>query len=364
MSETFEGGRALLIGIGEGYAPGMRLPRVVRADAEGVARVLEDESYCGYSPKNVELLLDEHATKANILAGLKRLAATARPDDTVLVFYSGHGARSLEPGSEATYICPADFDPASPVTTGIEAGELSALIKSIQALRVVVVLDACHAGGAVFLKGAKQESKVALGLKNAGLERLAVGQGHVVLSSCTEDEESETYVQKGHSLFTYFLLEGLRGAAIDRGDGLVHVMDLFHFVAEQVPKHASTGHEQHPVIKVNAQDNFALALRAGGSAKRAPAGAPARSKPDLDARQLESVLYTLYPTGPMHNEIWSRAGGDVSQLSQPGNGRAAWHAALRVLWLGGGGPGITPTSLFEAATDEFPNSVELAALRA
>ena len=363
MTGTFHSGRALLIGIGEGYPLRMRLPRVVRADAEVLARVLEDGALCGYPKENLEVLLDEQATKANILAGLNRLAATATVDDTVLVFFSGHGARCSARGNEATYICPVDFDPSSPRTTGIESEDLSALIKSIAAPRVVVVLDACHSDGATFLKAYGEEKQINFSFKDVGLERLAVGAGRVVISSCKEDESSYTYNQKGHSLFTFFLLEGLRGGAIDRGDGLVHVLDLFHYVSEQVPKHASSGNEQHPVVKVHAENNFALALRSGGVIKGGSAQSALVAGPSVELRRLEKLLSALYPTGPQHNDLWSRAGGDVSLLNQAASGRAGWHSAIRMLSLGGGGQFITLSNLLETAIEEFPHNTELASLR-
>ena len=72
-------------------------------------------------------------------------------------------------------------------------------------------------------------------------------------------------------------------------------------------------------------------------------------------------MVELYPTGPSHNEIWSRAGGDLSALSASGNGRAAWHAALRMLSKGGGGPGITLNALINAALEDFPGNSQLRA---
>ena len=59
QKKTFDGGRALLIGIGEGYCPSLQLSRMVRQDAEAVGRVLRDPEICGYPSAQVRLLLDE-----------------------------------------------------------------------------------------------------------------------------------------------------------------------------------------------------------------------------------------------------------------------------------------------------------------
>ena len=48
-----------------------------------------------------------------------------------------------------------------------------------------------------------------------------------------------------------------------------------------------------------------------------------------DAFETEAV--TLYPSGPWHDELWSRSGGDPGDLSNEGTGRASWHRSIRGL---------------------------------
>jgi len=362
MKPNFDSGRALLVGIGQGYPGRLELPRVVRADAEGVARVLTDQALCGYPENNVQLLLDEQATRVNIIEGLHKLANTAQPEDSVFLFFSGHGGQRTFGTDTETYLCPVDFDSNDSRATGIEANELSSLIRSIPAARVVVVIDACHSEGAAFLKGAEEERCMDFGFRSPALEKLAAGAGRVVISSCKDEETSITYVEKGHSLFTYFLLEGLRGGAMDRGDGLVRVLDLFHYVSDEVPRNVRGGHRQNPVLKAHAETNFPLALRNGGWCKSMNSAEtlPAKQRPDV--RKIENVLSHLYPSGPGHNEVWSRAGGDQSSLTLSGNGRASWHAAIRMLSQGGGGQEISLDSLIEIALSDYPHNTELWAL--
>jgi len=49
-------------------------------------------------------------------------------------------------------------------------------------------------------------------------------------------------------------------------------------------------------------------------------------------------------------------------LSAGGNGRAAWHAAIRMLSLGGGGKDITFATLLENVVLDYPNNPEIKAL--
>ncbi len=66
---------------------------------------------------------------------------------------------------------------------------------------------------------------------------------------------------------------------------------------------------------------------------------------------LEQTAVNLYPTGPEHDEIWSRAGGLLSKLPQAGNGQARWHGALRELRKGGAG--ILPGRLVAEMRRDF-----------
>ena len=368
MATMFEAGRALVIGIGPGYPgfPGASaLPKSVRADAESVARTLMDPALCGYPSGNVQLLLDDQATLANIVAGLEKLAQEAKPSDTVFVFFSGHGGQRVGSSGMESFLVPVDYDGDDSLATSLGAEDLSRLLKTIPSSRVTLVLDACHAEGAAFVKDGESAKRVFGRVRDDDLERLSQGVGRVVFASCTESEVSMTS-SHGVSLFTYYLLQGMGGATPDRGDGLVRVFDLFEYLSNQVPANPVAGNVQHPVMKAHMQDNFPVALRKGGLLKslgsQGGSTAGSVSPRNFDQRQVETVLSQLYPTGPWHSEIWSRAGGDLSTLPTAGNGRAAWHAALRTLAFGGGGKDISLRSLIQAAVNEYPNHPGLAAL--
>jgi len=371
--KNFDGGRALVIGIGEGYCPSLQLPSLVRKDAEAVAQLLCDPTLCGYPPSQVRLLLDEQATKSNIINAFHELAATAKPDDTVVIFYSGHGGRRPDSPEYAGYLYPADYVPGDPDGTGLLAQELTELLNAIPAARVVLLMDACHAEAAAHVKAEGESKGMLPGFRDASLEKLSSGTGRVVIASCRETEVSMTSAWRGHSLFTHFLLEGLRGQARGADDGTVRVLDLFTYLSEQVPANPVGKKVQHPVLRARTENNFPLALRKGGwfkgedaAAVQAPVPAPAApavgalasNTLTIDWRKVAPVMAQLYPSGPGHNEIWSRAGGDPSALSPAGSGQAAWHAALRMIHNGGGG-NITMDALLDAALDDFPGNSQL-----
>jgi hypothetical protein len=94
-------------------------------------------------------------TYANIVAAFKQLAVEAAPGDRVCVHYSGHGARlqteypEIKPGGLDEALVPCDIgEPGSRYLRDVELAVLVRLLVD-RGLRVTLVLDSCHSGGAL-----------------------------------------------------------------------------------------------------------------------------------------------------------------------------------------------------------------------
>jgi uncharacterized caspase-like protein len=61
-----------------------------------------------------------------------------------------------------------------------------------------------------------------------------------------------------HGIFTYFLLEGLRGKADADQDGVVTVDEAYAYVSKHVPQ--ATGQEQNPVKKGTVEGRLILSV--------------------------------------------------------------------------------------------------------
>jgi hypothetical protein len=148
-------------------------------------------------------------------------------------------------------------------------------LSTIKAERLAVLLDACHSSGTAELKSLDPAEGVKGGLSDAAYTLLAQGKGRVLMASCRADETSVVLSGMRNSLFTHYLLDALRGNAST--DKVVRVFEVFHYVSDKVPAQEK---KQHPVFKAhNLENNFALALRAGGKtlgSSETPASAPPR----------------------------------------------------------------------------------------
>ncbi|KAA6333524.1 5'-methylthioadenosine/S-adenosylhomocysteine nucleosidase [termite gut metagenome] len=70
--------------------------------------------------------------------------------------------------------------------------------------------------------------------------------------------------------------------------------------------------------------------------------------------KLVDKLSSLYEKGPEDNDIWKRAGGNVSILTNDNNRKSQWYSAIDSLSKGGGG-NITLLALIEEVKKDYPN---------
>ena len=250
MSNQFVNSKAILVGVGD-YTRGFQNLSATERDAKALYEVLTSKEYCAYHPNNVSLLVGMDATTNNLRARLNEMIKDSEVDTTCLVYFSGHGANISMNNVIESYLCTRETNPLELATTGMSGTEFSSLLSQIPAKRLLVLVDTCHSSGVVTLKGIS----IKMGLVGTFLDNLSRGSGKVVITSSKKHQYS--YVEGEYSLFTRFLLEGMKGAASVRGDNLIHVLDLFHFVNEEVQKKEPN---QIPVLKIKDLDlNFPIA---------------------------------------------------------------------------------------------------------
>ena len=351
----FPNGHAVIIGIAN-YLGVRPLPETVLNDARDVAAILTSDAYCGYDPRNVCLLLDGDATLARIRNALSFVAKSSSVDDTVVIFFSGHGGLLGDSDDSASALIPIDYDEGMRDSSTLPEAEFSTALRQILARRLVVLLDACHSGGAASFKVHGRTRMQDFHFSEKSLGRLAEGAGRVLMASSRAGEFSYVLPGARNSVFTQHLLEILRGQGCTSGGGVIRVFDIFNHVTKMV-KRTKPGC-QHPIFKASdLEDNFPVALDRGGMKSVV---SPTALESPLDIwKRLEGILPDLYPMGPVDQEIWVRAGGDLSRLHLSGTGGASWFAALRTLRQGGGGLGIRRESLIIAALEDYPHHPEL-----
>lgn len=237
---------AVVIGVSRyKYADPRKLPNLKYADRDATefAAFLKSAAGGSFPGDHVLLLTDEQATVQSIREALFEFLKHTVREDLVIIYYSGHGMP--DPGKASNlYLVAYDSDPDKIAATGFPMWDLdTALRRSVAAERVVAFVDTCHSAGATEgVKGVKVGDEF-----NRYFDELAKSRPGRIVFTSSEGYEVSREAEKwggGHGVFTWALLEGLRGRADANGDGIVTLGEVLDYVDVTVRR--ETANEQHP----------------------------------------------------------------------------------------------------------------------
>ena len=222
-----------------------------RPDAESFGKMMEAKGTQLYKNLEVHTLFDAEASRANILKKLDELSSKIHPEDVFIFYYAGHGSMV----DDQFFFIPSEslrlYDLGALQKEAIEASLLQDKFKNIQALKQLIVMDACQSGGSVELlatRGAAEEKAIAQLSRSAGI--------HVMASAGSEQFASE-FAELGHGIFTYLLIKALQGDADGAPkDGKVTIYELKGYLDDQVPEMTRKlkGKPQYPYTFSRGQD--------------------------------------------------------------------------------------------------------------
>lgn len=198
--------------------------------------------YCqrtlGLPQKNIRSYTDAtYGTMITALDDIFQIAKAYNGNINVIFYYAGHGVP--DESTRNAFLLPVDVD-GSKTNLCLSVGNLYSKLNALNACQVTVFMDACFSGsqrGEGMLASARG---VALKVKND------TPQGNmVVFSAATGDQTAFPFKEKGHGMFTYFLLKKLRDT---RGD--VTLGDIANYVIEQVSQQSvvENGKSQTPTL--------------------------------------------------------------------------------------------------------------------
>lgn len=165
------------------------------------------KKYCiqtlGLPEKNVHFM--ENATLNNIRGEINWLTSVAdayKGEANIIFYYAGHGIP--DESSKAAYLLPVDGY-GSDVGTGYKLDDLYAKLGALQVKNITLFMDACFSG-------AQRSGQMLASARGVAIKiKQDIPQGNmVVFSAAQSDETAYPYKEKGHGLFTYFLLKKLQ----------------------------------------------------------------------------------------------------------------------------------------------------------
>ena len=201
--------------------------------------------------ENITLLINQEATLMRLRSILgTHLKRKAGKEDMVIIYFAGHGATekdAMSPDEDGLekYLLPYDANPNDLYASALPMNEISRVFNRIRSERIIFLSDACYSGASggrtINLAGVRSN------ISDAFLDRIAGGKGRIILTASGPNEVSIEDDRLKHGVFTYFLLEGLKGKADTDKDRVITVDEIYGFLSKEVPQ--ATGQEQHPVKK-------------------------------------------------------------------------------------------------------------------
>ncbi len=233
---------AIVIGI-ENYH--QKLPKADFAthDAQTITEYLTKA--LGYPEENVVTLLNENATNVAMAKYFEKwMPNNVETGGTVFIYFSGHGAPNPKTGD--AYLVPYDGDPSFIDQTGYSLKRMYDALGKLPAKEVIVALDSCFSGAGGRSVIAKGSRPLVMNLQ----VNTVLPKNMTVLSASSGDQTSSTYDEKGHGLFTYFLLKGIKNEDVVMPDGSLRMDDLYGYIKPQVGRIARKqyNNEQTPQL--------------------------------------------------------------------------------------------------------------------
>lgn len=169
----------------------------------------------GMAQGRARTLLDADATKASVAAALRGIGTTIGANDTLVIFYSGHGGQHARAGGP-NQADPDGMDESLVLYDGeLLDDELAAMLAELDAGRILLVLDSCYSGG--FAKD------------------VVSAPGRMGLFSSEEDVNSHVaYKFEAGGYLSVFFDDAVRGRFAD-GDGnrQLTAMELSEYIHER-----------------------------------------------------------------------------------------------------------------------------------
>jgi WD40 repeat protein len=205
------------------------------ADADGVQQTIQQSTSGLFSEVVQYSIRNDKAVKENIYKALQDIKTKALEQDLLVVYYAGHGVVSDHQGSPEFFLVMHDVTqlygkPELLAQKAISASEIKKLTQEINAQKQLFMLDACQSGAALESAAAKRGVE-----EERAIAQLARSTGTFWITASGSAQYATEIEKLGHGIFTYTILEGLKGQADGNKDGKLSVRELSIFIEDQVP---------------------------------------------------------------------------------------------------------------------------------
>jgi tetratricopeptide (TPR) repeat protein len=211
----------------------------------------------GLEADQITLLTNEKATRSNIIRALNEKFNRAFEEDVVMIYIASHG--QIDPVGNEVFFLNYDAEVDNLAGSAVAQSDIEKILKISRAKKKIWIADACHSG-TVEDAFASSRSNIPSAI-NKLLGRISTSNNGTALltaSSSSEFSYEDARWGGGHGVFTYHLLEGMKGKADTNADGYVSIRELFDYVYKGVAE--DTKGEQHPQITGNFDNKLPVSV--------------------------------------------------------------------------------------------------------
>jgi uncharacterized caspase-like protein len=241
----------------------------------------------GFKESNIIELYDDDATRSNVLNAFDKLTdqQNISKNDRVFIFFAGHAVTKPVGGKDVGFLMPTDGVMEKFFGTAISTDQLQVIEQASPAKQVFFCMDACY-GGTIFTRG--------LGLvlpketESGSSQAYTAKQSRSALTAGSKDEEVTDIADQGIDAFTYYLLQGLSGAADVNADNLITSSELADYVAKSV-RYRTTQHPQYGKLPGDDGGEFVFLKSTPASAETAAPAPPAQTQKAVNENPQQQV---------------------------------------------------------------------------
>jgi hypothetical protein len=214
---------AVVVGVGRYQTmPNLKYPTT---DAYQYYSFLKSPEGGALPDPQVRILVDEDATRTNILQTMRQTLLRADENDVVIFYFSGHGL-------EGSFL-PVDYDGFN---NKLLHQDIKNLMAESKAKHKLCIADACHSGTLVAMKGAPLRS--ALEKYYSAFQETSGGLALLMSSKAEEFSLEDQGLRSG--IFSHYLIRGLKGEADSDGNKIVTIKEVFDYVYKSVRTYTSS----------------------------------------------------------------------------------------------------------------------------
>lgn len=193
---------ALIVGISNFADSAVPKLRYCSKDATDIKDFLTQKA--NFKPDHIKVLLNEEATRANILHNLDSgWIKNVGPDDLVFFFISSHGTPSIKDPNALNYLVAYDTTKEHFFSEGIPMRRVSQLLAEPPGLHSFVVVDTCYSGG---VSGDGRTSA------QSNVDQLLFSPRQIAVCSSSSNERSWESTRYPNGIFTRQLINALTAA--------------------------------------------------------------------------------------------------------------------------------------------------------